>query len=85
MQIGKNISPGGIKIFLYLVEKQCQLYLYVVDFIQTGVKFLERYGWLILFALVFLVFLWSKLKPHLVALQKKWEQQNEIANFGKIL
>ena len=50
---------------------------------HAGIGFLERYGWFIVFGLVILVFLWSKLKPYWRELRNKWERQREIANFGK--
>ena len=44
---------------------------------------MERYGWFIVLGLVILAFLWVKLKPYWRELQRKWERQREIANFGK--
>lgn len=57
---------------------------FLVDGWYSGVGFLERYGWFIVFGLVILVFLWSKLKPYWRELQNKWERQQEIANFDPI-
>lgn len=50
---------------------------------HAGVGVLERYGWVIVFGLVILAFLWTKLKPYWRELQNKWERQREIANFGE--
>ena len=62
---------------------QTEILILNICTMRAGVGFLERYGWFIVFVLVILVFLWSKLKPYWRELQNKWERQREIANFGK--
>lgn len=74
---------GKVWVIMFLVE------LYIVDnlvfcILQTGVGFLENYGWFIVFGVIILIFLWSKLKPYWRDLQRRWEQQRDIANFGEL-
>lgn len=57
---------------------------FIVDVFYVGVGFLENYGWFIVFGVIILIFLWSKLKPYWRDLQRRWEQKRDIANFDPI-
>lgn len=57
---------------------------FFADVFYVGVGFLENYGWFIVFGVIILIFLWSKLKPYWRDLQRRWEQQRDIANFDPI-
>jgi hypothetical protein len=52
--------------------------------LSSVLGFVERYGWFIVLGLIVLVFLWKRFRPQLMRILKKWEEQQELKNYGKI-
>lgn len=76
MEASKGPSMGSIL--------QNKAPTFVTDIWIFGLGFLEQYGWFIVFSVIILGFLWSKMKPYWKDLLDKWERQREIDNFDPV-